>query len=151
MNHYIIDGNNLIGKIKHVKELQKKDKQGSRAELVKLLNKYFQRKKTILSLHLDGYPNEPLVISKGKIIYSKNLPSDNLIREEIDNSKNTRLIILITSDRNLMNYGKVCSCTVIKSEDFFQSIENNLVNDDEEQKIKQLEKERGEFEKLFGL
>jgi hypothetical protein len=151
MNHYIIDGNNLIGKIKNLQDLQKKDKQGSRIELVKLLNKYFQRKKTILSLHLDGYPNEPLAISKGKIIYSKNLPSDNLIRDEIDTSKNTRLIILITSDRNLMNYGKVCSCTVIKSEDFSLSIENTVVNDDEEQKIKQLEKERGEFEKLFGL
>lgn len=150
MNHYVIDGNNLIGKIKYLKSLQKKDKQGSRAGLVKLLNKFFAKKKSNISLHLDGFANQPLSLAKGKIIYSGNRQSDILIKEEIDRSQNPKLIVLVTSDRNLMNYGKICSCTILKSEVFYYSIENSAIKDDEDQKIKQLEKERVEFEKLFS-
>jgi hypothetical protein len=123
---------------------------GSRIGLVNLINKYFAGKKIGLSLHLDGYPGDPLSLLKGKIIYSQNQPSDVLIKEEITNSKNPRLIILITSDRNLMNYARACSCTVIKSEDFYILVEQSQIKNEEEQIIKQLEKERGEFEKLFG-
>ncbi|MCL6097779.1 MAG: NYN domain-containing protein [Bacteroidetes bacterium] len=75
MNHHIIDGNNLIGKISHLQSLQKKDRQASREGLVSIVNRYFAGKKIKLSLHLDGYPNPPLHLSLGKIVYSnKKLP-----------------------------------------------------------------------------
>ncbi|MHB9041277.1 MAG: NYN domain-containing protein, partial [Melioribacteraceae bacterium] len=56
MNYYIIDGNNLIGRIKSLQQLQKKDKQASREKLIYFLNRYFTGKKVKLSLHLDGHP-----------------------------------------------------------------------------------------------
>ncbi|MEW6702118.1 MAG: hypothetical protein AB1298_05315 [Bacteroidota bacterium] len=39
MNHYIIDGNNLIGRIKFLQQIQKKNKQAAREGLVRLINK----------------------------------------------------------------------------------------------------------------
>ncbi len=38
---YIIDGNNLIGKIASLMNLQKKDKQASREKLIYILDRYF--------------------------------------------------------------------------------------------------------------
>jgi len=149
MNHYIIDGNNLIGRIKTLKQLQKKDKQASREKLVNLLNKYFKGKKLKLTLHLDGHANLPLPLFKGKIEYSNRDTSDNLIRREIEFSSSPRLIILISSDHSLMNFGKVCGCTVISSDDFNRTIENSFDKNEEEEKIKELNNEQSEFLRLF--
>jgi predicted RNA-binding protein with PIN domain len=48
MKHYIIDGNNLIGKIKSFNQLQKKNKQQCREKLAFLLSRYFSKKKQLL-------------------------------------------------------------------------------------------------------
>lgn len=149
MNHYIIDGNNLIGRIKSFQQLHKKDKQASRERLVNLLNKYFRGKKLKITLHFDGHPNLELNFSKGKIEYSKNEISDNLIRREIESSKNPRLLTLITSDHSLMNFGKVCGCAIISSDDFYKSIEQSVEKNEEEERIKELNNDSKEFLKLF--
>lgn len=149
MNHYIIDGNNLIGKVKTLAKVQAKDKQESRAQLVLFLNSYFAGKKCNLTLHLDGHANSPLHLSKGKIVYSENRISDYHIRQEIDKSKNKKLIILVTSDHSLMNYGKVNSCTVIRSEDFSKEMGKKGENNLELEVVKQLEKEKTFFKELF--
>ncbi len=149
MNHYIIDGNNLIGKIKFLKELQIKNKQGSREGLVNLLNNYFAGKKLKVTLHFDGHPNFTINFSKGKIIYSENRTSDHIIREEIDNSKNPKLITLISSDNSLINYARANSCSAIKSEDFFIEIKKKSEKNEEAEKLKRLEKEKDFFLELF--
>ncbi len=145
MNHYIIDGNNLIGKIKSVK----RDKKQSRELLVNLLNRSLAGRKIKLTLHLDGHQNLPLSITKGRIEYSDNQPSDNLIRKEIENSKNPRLIILVTSDRSLGEFGRVCGCKVISSEEFYKTIQKSSDNNEEEKKIRELGGEKEDFLKLF--
>jgi len=150
MIKYIIDGNNLIGKIKHLKELQRKNKQQSREGLVALLNGYFAGKKNKATLHFDGYPNAALHFSKGKTLYSENRSSDSFIREEIDHSKNPKLIILISSDHSLINYARANSCSVIKSEDFYSEVKKISEKNDEEEKINQLKKEKELFQKLFS-
>ncbi|MDP2037547.1 MAG: NYN domain-containing protein [Ignavibacteria bacterium] len=150
MNHYIIDGNNLIGKIKSLSRIHVKDKQSSRAQLVSLLNGYFAGKKCNLTLHLDGHANTPLHLSKGKIVYSENRISDYMIRQEIDNAKNKKLLILISSDHSLMNYAKVNSCTVMKSEEFGRQIHKTGETNQEMSALKQLEQEKSYFHKLFS-
>lgn len=150
MNHYIIDGNNLIGKIKSLQELQRKDKHSSREGLVNILNRYFAGKKIKLTLHLDGHPNLPLHISKGRITYSERQSADSKIREEIERSKNPKLIVLVSSDQSLMNYARVNSATVIKSEEFYKEIVKSQEKNEESEKIKELEKENKTFLDLFG-
>ncbi len=145
MNHYIIDGNNLIGKIKSLSTAKKKDKQQSREGLVNLLNGFFAGKKCNHTLHLDGHANTPLHLSKGKIIYSEKHTSDYFIRSEIDNSKNSKQIILVSSDHSLMNYAKVNSCTIIKSEDFAKQLQTKYEINIESDAVKQLEREKSFF------
>jgi len=68
---YIIDGNNLIGKIVSLVNLQKKDKQAPREKLVYILDRYFIKKKANVTLHLDGHSGVKINSSKMKIIYSE--------------------------------------------------------------------------------
>lgn len=149
MIHYIIDGNNLIGKIKSLHNLQSKNKQSSREMLVHILNRHFVGKKIKLSLHFDGYPNTPLNLSNGRIIYSEGRTADVTIREEIDRSKNPKLITLISSDSSLMNYARVNSSSAIKSEVFYKEIEKFKERDEEAERINRLEKENKVFLELF--
>jgi predicted RNA-binding protein with PIN domain len=149
MHHYIIDGNNLIGKIKTLQLLQKRDQQSSREGLVNLINRYFAGKKVKLSLHLDGFSKTPLHLSKGKINYSDNYSADYFIRKEIENSKNPKLLILVSSDRSLINFARVCSCSILTSENFKTEMEKGLEKNEEAEKLIELHKEKDHFLKLF--
>ncbi|MGK9368415.1 NYN domain-containing protein [Melioribacter sp. Ez-97] len=149
MNHYIIDGNNLIGKI--LKKKKTVNKGTDREELARILNVHFAGKKCKVTLHFDGHENIPVLFTKGKIIYSGNRTSDEKIRLEIDNSKSKRKIILVTSDRQLAEYAKVNSCKVVSSEEFAKRINSGRGGDEEIQRIKEMENDAEEFKKLFGL
>lgn len=151
MIHYIIDGNNLIGKIPRLKELHLKNKQLSRSELVTILNSYFAGKKISLTLHLDGFKNLPLNFSKGKIVYSDSQTSDAKIRDEIARSKNPKLITLVSSDRSLAEFARVNSSTVIKAEEFFGLLNRSNEKNEEIQAAKNLESEKDFFKRAFRI
>lgn len=150
MTHYIIDGNNLIGRSKMLKEVHSKDKQRSRAELVSMLNSYFAGKKLSITLHLDGFKNLTLSLSKGKIVYSDKQSSDTKIREEISKSRNPKLITLVSSDRPLADFARVNSCSIVKSEDFIKMMDVKKEANEEVRKIRDLENEKEFFRKIFN-
>ncbi|MBK7106183.1 MAG: NYN domain-containing protein [Ignavibacteriae bacterium] len=148
MKKYIIDGNNLIGKIKSIFTLQQKDKSQSRKNLIKILDKYFSDKKVKVNLHFDGFENDPLHSTKMKIIYSNNKSADTEIINEIDSEKNPKLLIVVSSDLKIYNYAKVNSCEVLKSEDFVKLISHKK-NISEEQIQKSIADD--EIKKMFGV
>jgi hypothetical protein len=59
------------------------------------------------------------------------------------------LIILVSSDQGLINYARAYSAAVVKSEDFLAQINKAGEKDDEEIRLKELEKEKNFFLKLF--
>lgn len=150
MLNYIIDGNNLIGKISSLMQLQKKDKQASREKLVNILDRFFSSKKAHVTLHFDGHPGLGINSSKLKIVYSENQTADERIKKQIAQSKSPKSIIVITSDSNLAQFAKVCSSTVILSENFAAEIKKNSAEEDELAKIKAIDNV-DEFKKLFGI
>lgn len=150
MLNYIIDGNNLIGKITSLMSLQKKDKQASREKLVYILDRYFINKKATVTLHLDGHPAGRVSSSKMKIVYSENLTADEKIKKQISQSKSPRNIIVVTSDSNLAQFAKVCSTTVVSSDEFAVEINKSGDKYDEESIIKSINNV-DEFKKLFGV
>jgi len=150
MKHYIIDGNNLIGKIPSINKLQKRNKQTSREKLAFLLERYFSNKKASVSLHFDGHVNEAIKITGIRIKYSENQSADNQIKKEIEKSKNPKNIILISSDNNIAEFARVCSCHVKKSEDFAKELLFKRASDEEKSRIEEINNP-GEFKKLFGL
>lgn len=150
MRQYIIDGNNLIGKIEKFKKLQKPDKSQSRGKLAMLLSRYFSHKKVSVNLFFDGYENDKINVDGIKINYSGSLTADERIKTEIEKSKNPRNILVITSDNNLAEFAKVCRCTVIKSEEFAKQIYSVHTPDEEQSRIAELNNSE-EFKKLFGV
>ncbi len=149
MKHYIIDGNNLIGKIKELFELQKRDGQSAREKLAFMLDRYFTGKKVSVSLHFDGYPKEAIRTANLKIIYSESRPADILIKDEIDRFKNPKLITVVSSDASVYEYAKVNACGRVKSEDFAKQILTSRDTLEEEDIIKNMDNE--EFKRLFGI
>lgn len=150
MQHYIIDGNNLIGKIKFLNQLHKKNKIQSAEKLALIVGRYFHSKKIAVSLHFDGFQSDVIKVPGIKIIYSGKLSADERIKKEIENSKNPKNIILVTSDNNLAEFGSVCSCHVIKCEGFSKLLLSSGSIDEEISRIEQMNNQE-EFRKLFGV
>jgi len=149
MLHYIIDGNNLIGKIKSLYKVQNTDRQGSREKLIFLLDRYFSNKKANITVHLDGFQKLPINPIRVKIIYSDKLTADEKIKKQIETISSRKNILVITSDSNLAEFSRVCSCKVISSEEFAASLKNMSSEDDEEAKVNAIDNVE-EFKKLFG-
>ena len=149
MKDYLIDGNNLMGKISVIKKIQSKDKQLARERLVMLIEKFFNKRKGKVFLHFDGFQNNPLNLSKGKIIYSEKSNADKKIKEQIEITKNRKNLIVISSDHEIQNFARVCSCDVLSSEEFAKELTSKRVINEEEKRIKSINNVE-EFKKLFG-
>lgn len=149
MKHYIIDGNNLIGKIHSLKLLQKKDKQKSREKLAFMIDNFFSRRKAKVSLHFDGFEKDSIKILNAKIIYSNSNTADDKIKIEISGSKNPRNIIVVSSDINIIDFSKACYCSTIKCEDFAARLLKKDEAEDEKKRIDEINNIE-EFKKLFG-
>lgn len=149
IRHYIIDGNNLIGKIPSIWKIQKKNPQLSREKLAFEIDRYFSGSKKKATLHFDGHPSTPIKINNAKIEYSFDDHADDKIKVEVSNSKNPKLIAVVSSDRSVMDFAKACSCTVIKSEVFANQMKSKEDKDDENKIIDNISDD--EIKRLFGL
>ena len=150
MKHYIIDGNNLIGKMKSLYSLQRKDKQATREKLALILERYFIKKKIKVTLHFDGYANDPIKTSGIKIIYSENKTADEKIKSQIEKSKKRTTLTVVSSDNNVREFARVCSCGVIKSEDFVNQLNASQTKSEESDRISSID-DPEEFKRLFGV
>lgn len=148
MRHFIIDGNNLIGKMPALKS---KDKISERENLAFILERYFSKKKNKVSLHFDGHQTLPIKVSGIKIYYSGSRTADEMIKQEIERSNNRKNIVLITSDTNLKEFAKVCSCSVMNSEEFNTEITSINDKNEESKIIESLSRQTDEFKKLFNV
>lgn len=149
MKTYIIDGNNLIGKIKSLSNIHKKDKKASREKLTLLIERFFKNKKVKAYLHFDGFENERLSLSKGTVIYSENQKADYKIKKQIENSKNRKNLIIISSDNEIINFAKVCGCEFRSSEDFEKLMNEKNIQDEEKSRINSISND--EVKKMFGI
>ena len=150
MRHYIIDGNNLIGKIGILQKLQNKNKQSSREKLAFILESYFLGKpNNRVSLHYDGFPGESIKVQNIKIIYSGKKTADDEIKSQIEYEKNSRNLIVVSSDLNLKEFARVCGCGWRSCEDFSREIINSSPEDEEKKKIDEINND--EFKRLFDV
>ena len=146
---YIIDGNNLIGKIDALWKLQNSDKQLSRVKLVKFIDQHFAGTKLKISLHFDGFSGDAIPSSVSKINYSNNKSADSKIKKEIDSILSGHTIMVVSSDHSVQNYAKVNGCKIIKSEEFAKKLKKKNKDISEEAIAKSISDE--EVKKMFGL
>lgn len=147
---YIIDGNNLIGKIPSLMSLQRKDKQASREKLVNVLDRYFFSKKSKVYLHFDGFENGKINSSNLKIVFSDKRSADDKIKNQIGASQSHKNTVVVTSDSNLAQFSKKCSCTIVSSDNFAIEISNPNKPQDEQSIVDSIN-DVDEFKKLFGV
>lgn len=121
MNRLFIDGNNVIGKSKELFALQKKNPQSARERLIFLIENDLKLCKQKIEIFFDGFPQQ-LISRIIKIHYSKNRTADELIKKEVEKANNRKLITIVSSDLELTNFARKCSCNVISSLDFLISI-----------------------------
>lgn len=149
MKHYIIDGNNLIGKINFLHKIQQKDKQHSREKLAFMIDNYFHEKNAKVTIHFDGFKNLPIKLNQAKIIYSDSKSADDMIKNQIELANNRKNLVVITSDNNIQEFARVCSCLIIKSEEFARTILSKK-QDDEKDIIEKMKNDVEEWRELFN-
>lgn len=149
MKKFIIDGNNLIGKIKKLASFQENEKQFLRNKLAYMIDRHFADKKVDIFLYFDGFAGEKINVSKLKIVYSGDSSADEKIKKQIESEKNKRILVIVSSDNEIRNFAKVCGCEILSSEEFGKDLLKGSESDSEEQKISELNNV-SMFKKLFN-
>ncbi|MBE2279511.1 MAG: NYN domain-containing protein [Ignavibacteriaceae bacterium] len=150
MRLYYIDGNNVIGKDPVLKSIQKTAKQNSREQLVFKLERWKAGKNVKIVLFFDGHRGDGVKVSNFTVFYSGNKTADSLIKEEIGNYKNPKTLIVVSSDNEIFNFAKKCSCTTMKSEEFIFLL-NKPVKSAPIEKPEIHTGSIDEFKKIFGV
>lgn len=128
--------------------MQQKDKQSSREKLAFMIDNYFHDKKAKVTIHFDGFKNLPIKLNRANIIYSDSKSADDKIKNQIEFANNRKNLVVITSDNNIQDFARVCSCSIIKSEEFARTIQSKK-QDDEKDIIDKMNNNLDEWEKLF--
>ncbi len=136
--------------MKSLHSLQHKDRQATREKLALILERYFIEKKTKVTLHFDGFANDPIKTSGIKIIYSENKTADEKIKSQIEKSKKRTTLTIVSSDNNVREFARVCSCVVIKSEEFVKQLNASKSGNEESDRISSID-DPEEFKRLFGV
>ncbi len=156
MKTIIIDGNNLIHKIIHLKKLFQKDKEAAQLSLIETVKSRVSKNDKVIFV-FDGHGK----INKTNVIFSNNITADEVIRKKIENSKDHRKLKIISSDNAIAGLAKVCGCEILKSEIFWEqtcennsstdgkNINQNYIYDKEEKPSGMNKKEVDEYRKYF--
>lgn len=150
MKEYIIDDNNLIGKIAVLKKIQKADPQKGREQLVHLLSRYFIKKRCKVTLFFDGFAKDSIPAGEMRIRYSDSKDADSLIKEHIDLSKNPRNLIIVSSDTAVGKYARANSCELLTAESFALQLYGAESSITTEETNHNLHSENDYFIKLFN-
>ncbi len=125
MRKYLIDGNNIIHADKNLKSLFEKDKLLARDTLISLVNDFMLNSKNEAIIFFDGFEYVKSYSRVGKNVFvkfAKNHPADKAIRITIDNEKNKKILIVVSSDYEIQNYARINLAQVQSAEIFLKSI-----------------------------
>ena len=156
MKTTIIDSNNLIHKVPHLKLLFIKDKEAAMVSLVETVKSRMNKTDKIIFV-FDGVSD----LRNKDVTFSNNLSADEVIRNKIENFKDHRKLKIISSDTGITGLAKVCGCEVQRSEDFWnkinkvksistgKNINQNYIYDKKEKPDRMNKKEIEEFRQYF--
>lgn len=150
MRYYLIDGNNVIGKIPELKQLQKQDPQAVRQKITMKLSEFFRGRRDVITLFFDGFEAEPLARGFIKVRYSNSRTADELIRDDISESSNRSHLKVVSSDRGIIDFARACSCEVITADEFASQLSAASEKAEEEEIINAMKNNIDEFKKLYG-
>ncbi len=126
MKKIIIDGYNLIHSIPKLKNTLNNDLESARDDLIDMLFRYKNKKKVDITVVFDGRAGsiENEDTNKGIIVHFSQAPekADQVIKRLIDKYEKERGVMIVSSDRELFDYAKVCGLKRIRSENFSEKL-----------------------------
>jgi len=157
MRTIIIDANNLLYKVYKYKRTQNKDSgSDDRISLVEKIKTLLGNRVKVIFV-FDGFGD----IKNRSVIFSGKKTADEVIREYVKDFKNHKLLSVVSSDKYITRFAKVCGCDIQSSEEFWQSISlegnptrdkninQNFIYDEEEKPSRMSKKDIEEFRKYF--
>jgi predicted RNA-binding protein with PIN domain len=153
LNHYIIDGYNLIHAIPTLKKLLLRDAAQAREQLIEHVARLTHRKKFRGTIVFDGAkPAEEFAASRAPIhvVYAAPQTADDKIKSLIEHAPNRAWLVIISSDHEILNFARVCACTTHTSKYFANLLfETDSAGEEKEQST--LSKSQvDEWLRLFG-
>jgi predicted RNA-binding protein with PIN domain len=121
---YLIDGNNVMGQ----RVGWHRDKPRARRELLDELARYAVTKKVSVAVVFDGAPEEHFADGSSyrgvRIYYAvRGSDADERIKTLVENSRERRTLLVVTSDRALGEYVRRCGAQVIRAGEFNRRME----------------------------
>jgi predicted RNA-binding protein with PIN domain len=156
VEHYIIDGYNVMHLIPKFRKLLNQDLENSRLVFIQTISDHFNNRNQDVTVVFDGERHSgeinALSMPKVKVIFSPAPDKADLkIKKLIDSSKNKALTIVVSSDREVFQYAKVSRCKALTSEKFNEIISAKPLNLENKIKNHTLSKVEIEFWKeLFN-
>ena len=117
---YLIDGNNLLGVVLH----RRRGDPETRSRLVSSLSRFARTKGCRILLFFDGpkeYDLFPLA-SDLELFFSQEREADELILETLESSRNCGETLLVSADRELINYARGRKVSVLSPRSFFDQL-----------------------------
>lgn len=122
MKKIIVDGYNLIHAIPAIRNKLGYDLETARNDLINLLVRFRIKKKTYITVVFDGKSGslEEREEKKNIEVCFSHAPekADQVIKRMIDKVEGEKGIMVVSSDREIFDYAKVCGLQRIKSEKF---------------------------------
>ncbi|MDE3058028.1 MAG: NYN domain-containing protein [Bacteroidota bacterium] len=152
--HYIIDGYNLLHEIPSLKKLLDRDATAARERLVDAVARLTMKKKFRCTIVFDGTKPHDVSFSTSNtpihVVYSFPVSADEKIRDMIEKSKSRTLLVIVSSDREILNFARVCSCTTHTSKYFKQMLFEEPDNGEEKDQVSLSKEQVREWLKIFG-
>ncbi|MDD8018168.1 MAG: NYN domain-containing protein [Bacteroidota bacterium] len=154
MQHFIIDGYNLIHAIPSLKHLLAHDAHQAREQLIHHVSMLTHKRKFRCTIVFDGAQPKDAPRSSSHapihVVYSFPHNADLKIKEMIEQSKNRSLLVIISSDHEIQNFARVCSCTVHTSKHFAHLLFEEETAGEEKSDAPLSQAQVTEWLKIFG-
>lgn len=152
--HFIIDGYNLIHTIPALKKTLAHNAESARELLIYSVAQLTHRNKFRCTIVFDGTipktSTKQSVHAPVHVVYSSPFSADMKIKQLIEHSKNRSLLVIISSDREIQNFAKVCSCQTHNSKHFANLLSETNDSAIEKSEIPLSKSQIDEWLKIFG-
>jgi predicted RNA-binding protein with PIN domain len=153
LQHYIIDGYNLIHAIPSLKKLLVRDAIQAREQLIDHVARLTHRKKFRGTIVFDGVrPDGDFTASRAPIhvVYAAPLTADDKIKALIEHAPNRAWLVIISSDHEILNFARVCACTTHTSKYFANMLFDTDTAGEEKEQSSLSKTQVDEWLRLFG-
>jgi predicted RNA-binding protein with PIN domain len=121
---YLVDGNNVMGQ----RVGWHRDKPGARRALLDELAQFAVARRVTLTVVFDGAPERHFADGASyrgvRVFYAeRGSNADERIKQLVENSRERRTLLVVTSDRALADYVRRCGAQVVRAGEFRQRME----------------------------